>query len=295
MYKLFWKFLFLTVLILPITVNIIGFENGKMIAFAEEDNLEGEDGEEASVESDEPAATENEPTDATAAEQTDKEEEEEEEKLKPSPDAESSILFVTPTSTDLPAGKPVRVLVGLTNNGDKNFIVDTIDAAFHYPQDYSYYFQNFTVVKYDSVVEQNKQMTFDYVFTPSDSFSSRPFTLTVNLNYKDADGKVFQDAVFNETITMGEPDEGLDGETFFLYVFLAAMVVLMIVGIQQLLISFGKKKHLLKPKRNIVETGTQKADVDMDWIPKQSHMKKSPGRSPKSSPRQRKRGNAENA
>jgi len=294
MYKLFWKFLLLTVLVLPITVNIVGFEGGKMIAFAEEDNLEGEDGEEASVESDEPATAEKESTDASTTEQPEKEDEEEEDKLKPSPDAESSILFVKPTSTDLPAGKLVRILVGLTNNGNRDFVVETIDAAFRYPQDYTYYIQNFTTVKYDAVVEPSKQMTFDYVFTPSDAFSSRPFGLTVNLKYKDSEGKLYQDAVFNETVTIVEPDEGLDGETFFLYVFLAAMVVLMVVGIQQLLISFGKKKRFIKPKREVVETGTQKADVDYDWIP-EKHMKKSPGRSPKHSPRQRKRGNAENA
>jgi hypothetical protein len=45
--------------------------------------------------------------------------------------------------------------------------------------------------------------------------------------------------MFNETITLVESDEGLDGETFFLYVFLAAFVVLLLVGAQQLLASFG--------------------------------------------------------
>ena len=50
---------------------------------------------------------------------------------------------------------------------------------------------------------------------------------------------VFQNAVFNETINVVEPDEGLDGETFFLYVFLAAIVVLLLVGAQQLLTQFG--------------------------------------------------------
>ena len=45
--------------------------------------------------------------------------------------------------------------------------------------------------------------------------------------------------MFNETVNIVELDEGLDGETFFLYVFLAAVVVLIIVGAQQFFVSFG--------------------------------------------------------
>ena len=40
-------------------------------------------------------------------------------------------------------------------------------------------------------------------------------------------------AVFNETVTIIELDEGLDGETFFLYVFLVACLVLIVVAGQQ--------------------------------------------------------------
>ena len=35
---------------------------------------------------------------------------------------------------------------------------------------------------------------------------------------------MWQSAVFNDTITVNEADEGMDGETFFLYLFLVAMV-----------------------------------------------------------------------
>ena len=45
------------------------------------------------------------------------------------------------------------------------------------------------------------------------------------------------------------------------------MGVLLLVGAQQLLASFGKKR-LSKPKQ-LIEMGTQnKGDVDFDWIPK---------------------------
>jgi translocon-associated protein subunit alpha len=43
---------------------------------------------------------------------------------------------------DLPAGKMVKFLVGFYNKGSGDFVVDTMDAAFRYPQDYSFYIQN---------------------------------------------------------------------------------------------------------------------------------------------------------
>ncbi|KAK7113948.1 translocon-associated protein subunit alpha-like [Littorina saxatilis] len=100
-------------------------------------------------------------------------------------------------------------------------------------------------------------------------------------------GNLFQNAVFNETIQVVEPDEGLDGETFFLYVFLAAVGILLLVGAQQLASSFGRKR--LSRPRQVVEMGTQNADIDYDWIPKETlkEMNRSPRRTPKQSPRQR--------
>ncbi|KAK2154343.1 hypothetical protein LSH36_270g02015 [Paralvinella palmiformis] len=122
----------------------------------------------------------------------------------------------------LPAGKEVKFLVGFANKGATKFVVESMDAAFRYPQDYSFYIQN--------------------------------------------DGNIFQDAVFNETINVVEPDEGLDGETY--------------------------RKHITTKPKPAVEMGTQnKSDIDFDWIPKENlnNENKSPRRSPKSktSPRQR--------
>ncbi len=70
------------------------------------------------------------------------EEEEEDKPLRPSPDADTFILFTKPTSTDFPAGALVKFLVGFSNKGSKDFVVDTMDASFRYPQDYSFYIQN---------------------------------------------------------------------------------------------------------------------------------------------------------
>lgn len=66
---------------------------------------------------------------------------------------------------------------------------------------------------------------------------------------------------------------GLDGETFFLYVFLAAGIVLLLVIGQQTLLSVGKKRSSTSTakKPTQIETGTNNPNnVDYDWLPKQT-------------------------
>jgi len=55
-------------------------------------------------------------------------------------------MFVFPSvGADLPAGHAVKLLVGFSNKGSQDFIVESMDAAFRYPQDYSFYIQNVRV------------------------------------------------------------------------------------------------------------------------------------------------------
>lgn len=56
------------------------------------------------------------------------------------------------------------------------------------------------------------------------------------------DGRIYSESVFNETVNIVEVYEGLDGETFFLYVFFAAGIVLLLVLGQQALASMGKRR-----------------------------------------------------
>lgn len=300
------KLILIVLLALPAVIQIAGpgMQYQSLVANAEDELLNDADVDEdldATVENEEsllgdegiPGNLEmaaNEP-------ESEKDDEEEGEKpLKPSPDADTHILFIRPASTtDFPAGHLVKFLVGFSNKGSQDFVVESMDAAFRYPQDYSFYIQNFTAYQFDRTVEPNREATFEYAFTPSESFSARSFGLTVNLNYHDQDGNLFQDAVFNTTINVTEPDEGLDGETFFLYVFLFAIGVLLVIGAHQLLTSLGKKRIKTKSmfQAPAVERGTQnnKTDVDYDWLPKETlqEMNKPATRSPKSrtSPRQR--------
>jgi translocon-associated protein subunit alpha len=218
-------------------------------------------------------------------------------RLKPSSDAKSSVLFVRPTqASELPAGTPVKVLVGFFNKGEQDFTIDTIDAALHYPLDYTYYIQNFTTIRYSHVVEPGREGTFEYGFTPSDTLSSRPFGLTINLNYHNADGEKFLDTLFNSTINITELDTGFDTETFFLYVVVAAILALVGFALYQSLVTFGKRRlGSSKPRTQQIETGTQanKTDVDYDWLPQSTldSLSKAPSRSSspkaKTSPRLR--------
>lgn len=279
------RYIIVALLIVPLATIV--HQNGSPFVRAQED-------EDAVVE-DSPGGSEQE---GAISEQDDDDDEGDDSSsggpLKPSPHGDTYILFTKPVNfqSKLPAGKEVHFLVGFSNKGEKEFMLDTMDASFRYPMDFTFYIQNFTTIGYNKVVKPKQQATLSYSFFTSESFSARPFGLAVNLRYRDAEGNTYQDAVFNETIEVVELDEGLDGETFFLYMFLATCLVLLLVAAQQFLgtisgVSIAKKKPASKQK---VEMGTQSAsDVDYDWLPKEtlSDLNRSPKRSPRQSPRSR--------
>ncbi|XP_061661236.1 translocon-associated protein subunit alpha isoform X4 [Syngnathoides biaculeatus] len=210
--------------------------------------------------------------------------------VKASPNADTAILFVK--GEDFPANDIVKFLLGFTNKGSEDFVVDSLDASFRYPQDYQFYIQNFTALQLGTAVPPGRQATFEYSFIPAEPMGGRPFGLVINLNYKDADGNVFQDAVFNQTVTVTEKEDGLDGETIFMYVFLSGLGLLVVVGLHQLLES--RKRRRPAPK---VEMGTSSHnDVDLSWIPQETLNqinKASPRRSPRKRNQKRSAGSDE--
>ncbi|XP_077480548.1 translocon-associated protein subunit alpha isoform X2 [Stigmatopora argus] len=215
-----------------------------------------------------------------AEEREDEEEEPSVGEMRASPDADTAILFVK--GEDFPANDVVKFLLGFTNKGSEDFVVDSLDASFRYPQDYQYYIQNFTALQLDTAVAPGRQATFEYSFVPAEPMGGRPFGLVVNLNYKDGEGNVFQDAVFNQTVTVTEKEDGLDGETIFMYVFLSGLSLLVIVGLHQLLESRKRRRPAAK-----VEMGTSgHNDVDLSWIPQET-LNQINKASPKRSPRKR--------
>lgn len=219
----------------------------------------------------------------------------EEEPTTASSDADTTILFTRPiynglSTLELPAGNLVELLIGFTNKGESDFVLESLDASFRYAMDFNFYIQNFSTVTYNKIVKPKQEATLAYSFIPSENLAGRPFSFNINLNYKDSNGINFSDAVYNETVQIVELDDGLDGETVFLYVFLAACVILTLVGGQQLLSSFGRKSRSSTSRKIPMEMGTSNPNnVDYDWIPKDTlnRLNKSP-RTPKQSPRQRK-------
>lgn len=102
-----------------------------------------------------------------------------------------SILHLL-SSTDLQAGYPVEFLVGFINKGNEDFLVETMEASFRYPLDYTYYIQNFTALPYHREVKPKEEATFAYSFIPSEAFAGRPCGLNIQLNYRDASGNYYQ-------------------------------------------------------------------------------------------------------
>lgn len=285
MFKLFSVPLLLAVLIFP--MNLVHVSQAQEDPIEDEINADEDtiDDGESKVETEEEAEKAEEEETATTGKDT----EEEEEKvggIRMSPDAETSVLFPDFPDKQLPAGQPIHVLVGFHNKGEKDFIIETLDASFRYPQDYSYHIQNFTGTQYNRVVLPGQEASFQYAFHPHESYGGRPFGLTVLMLYKDSDGNQFGAGVFNETVTFKEVDESFDGETFFLYVLLAAIGLLVIFGLNY---AFSIHKFGGKSKKSQgPEVGTQsdKNDVDYDWLPKETTTEFSKA-SPKRSPRQR--------
>jgi len=189
-----------------------------------------------------------------------------------SPDAHVTLLFThPPTGKELGAGKVTKFLIGFQNRGEKDFTVKYAETSFRYPQDFSYYIQNFTLAKYDIVVPPKREATFDYAFFPSENYAGRPLGLVVNLRYEDSDGVVFETTAFNDTITITEDESSFNTETGFLYVVFGCVAILLMLVGQQLLSKMRRKHGMTKSRAPApVETGTSnKNEVDFEWIPRE--------------------------
>lgn len=285
-------------LVLPALLCALG-DSKRMLAYADEDEL---DADEAIVGDD--------GMDTAAEDGSDGDDMAE---LSTSPYADTQLLFTKPlysagNQLDLPGGQPVEFIIGFQNKADElEFVVDSVEASIRYTLDFNYIIQNFSAIAYNREVKPGHDATVSYAFLPADAFAGRSFGLNIQLNYRDSNGAQYFESVFNETITVSEVDEGLDGETFFMYIFLGGIIVLLaVVGQQYLSGSVGKKKRGTAP-RKVVEVGTNSNDVDYEWLPEEikkslqkspnnkiSSPKRTPGsakQSPKSnqtSPRQRK-------
>lgn len=190
----------------------------------------------------------------------------------PNDDADVTFLFTRPPVAEkpyeFPIGKEVRFLVGFKNKGQKDLQVQTIDASFRYSLDFNYILQNFTSYPYNKLVEPNRETTVGYTLFISEQYAARAYGFTVNLLYSDKEGVQYQNTVFNETVTLIELDEGLDSESFFLYILLAGFLALIGYGLNQLYIKYVNptRRSSIKPKVEQEKVTTTK-EVDYDWLP----------------------------
>lgn len=188
-----------------------------------------------------------------------------------SDDADVTFMFTRPIADkpyEFAIGKEVHFLVGFKNKAQKDFNINTMDASFRYALDFSYTLQNFTSYPYNRLVEPNQETTLGYTFFISEQYAARTYGFTVNLLYSDKDGVQYQNTVFNETVSLVEVDEGLDTETFFLYILLAGFVALIGYGLNSLYIKYvnPSRRSTAKPRVEQERT-TNSKEVDYDWLP----------------------------
>lgn len=272
------SYFLVALLVLPALLCMVG-DNNHLFARAEEDELDADEAVVGSEDGEGAGASE----DGEIGE------------ISTSPYADTHLLFTKPLyqsgiQLDLPGGQPVEFVVGFLNKADElEFVVDSVEASIRYPMDFNYVIQNFSAIAYNREVKPGHEATVSYAFLPADAFAGRPFGLNIQLNYHDSNGAQYFESIFNETITVSETTEGLDGETFFMYVFLVGIVVLLVVvGQQYLGGAKGAKKRGTAP-RKVVEVGTTNNDVDYEWLPDdiKRQLQKSPksgASSPKKSP-----------
>lgn len=238
------------------------------VAFAQdgvvEDEIEGEEQPATAT----PTTT---TTDESSTPKTDTRDDDDlDRKIGPSRDAHVSMYFTEPAGGgDLVAGKLTTFLIGFANRGEKDFTVHYSEPSFRYPMDFSYSMMNLTAARYEHVVAPKQEATFDYRFVPHEGFIGRPVGFVVNLHYTDATGGYYVSTVFNETISVHEDNATFNTETGFLFLLLVGIVILLIFIGHHYLSKFTRKTPSASSSRH--ETGTNKDEVDYEWIPR-SHL-----------------------
>jgi translocon-associated protein subunit alpha len=178
-------------------------------------------------------------------------------------DVVTSYVFPDNAARQFTAGEPVEVLVGFRKKGSRQYNITFIDASFNFPQDFSYYIQNFSRWEYGMPVQATQEVTLSYMFRPDAMLEPRDFGLLVNVYYKDATGRNYTNAAFNGTVDLVEPVVGWDAQSFF-----AVLAVLALLGVggffaYRSLSTWAKKQKSSKK----VEYGTKvRQEVEDDWL-----------------------------
>ena len=101
------------------------------------------------------------------------------------------LLKIGSSVTELPAGQVSEFLVGFTNKGEQDMVVDSVEASLRYPMDFTYHIQNFSAIAYSKVQNQflfPNQICLKFISTRNImimNFSHLMFSLKdfLNVNY----------------------------------------------------------------------------------------------------------------
>jgi translocon-associated protein subunit alpha len=168
-----------------------------------------------------------------------------------------------------PAGKVTigeinDFLMLFSNNGDKKFNVTAIEAGFTYPQDLTYYIQNFTRVPYHIAVNPNEQTSFTYYFRPDPMFDAMKVGFVGVVFYSDEDGVSYATTFVNKTMDIEEAVTGFDIRNIFTY-----LLALAILGLAGFLVfnSLGLgKKGGKKSTRSTSDSATGGLGDSSEWL-----------------------------
>jgi translocon-associated protein subunit alpha len=178
------------------------------------------------------------------------------------PGVDTVFVFPNNVQRQVPAGQPVDLLVGLSNNGDASVTVKRIAGYLSYARDYSVVIQNFTQFPFDTTVEPGKQQSFAYTFATHKALQPLDFGFTAAIYYESG-GQLHSNVFYNGTVEVVEPSGILSGENAFLA--LLAIALLGLLGYW----AYGQVQKLTKKKggrRKSVETGTRADASDNEWL-----------------------------
>merc|ERR1712048_396009 len=118
-----------------------------------------------------------------------------------------------------------KQLVGVKNNADVVINITSIEGALLNPFDHTYYVQNFTPASFGMPVAPGEAVSLLYRYAPHTSLDPMVFQLSTVLQYTVQNTeKVYQNALYNQTIELYEPASTFDTKKTMSFVVGVAML-----------------------------------------------------------------------
>jgi hypothetical protein len=184
--------------------------------------------------------------------------------LRPHHDVRATVHFPDFPDRKFDLGARVNALIGFNNKGNHPFNVTAIGAFFHSPYDYSYYIQNFSYRDVGVILQGHWQVTFEYVFAPDKGLEPVEYWLSGWIDYNSSEGREYRSTWYNGTVTLVEKNAEFDIRKTFSYLFLLALLGLLIYFVvNYATLTGGKKKKERRPYTE--RSAAPKETTDADW------------------------------